>query len=345
MSDEKIKGLIDKILDEKKAIIVSKIHSAQEDIMTQLEGIKEIEDFYSYDVPEDFALAAPQEAGEEVKLLHEYTKKISMADSQLKLISLILEGINQFCSRGALFLLRDDKLVGWKGIGFSATGSNIGDDEIKKIFFSLSANTIFRYTLDTKRPYSGPPSSQPDDQLIYTRFGGPTPEKIFVLPFFVKGKAQAVIYTDMFPPQQIKEKEIEIIATVGEMSLDLLPLRQKILAKVKTREFMEDFSEGTGAETQLVQLNGGEIPKSLKSNDPERKARVIINDIMLYNKNKVEEALQSDSLVESMSDTIQQAKEEYLRKYDDLAVFEKQLIQILAKGDRDKLKGYRFEAI
>ncbi len=38
-----------------------------------------------------------------------------------------------------------------------------------------------------------------------------------------------------------------MISTVGEMSLDLLPLRQKILAKVKTKEFVEEIEENPSA--------------------------------------------------------------------------------------------------
>jgi hypothetical protein len=342
MSEEKLRALIDKILNEKKAIIVEKVHVAQEDIMTQLESIKESQGFETYQIPGDFKMAAEPQRSDEVNKIHEYTKEISTADNQLKLITKLLDGINCFCHRAALFLLRDDKLVGWKGKGFSGQNGEIGDEEIKKIFFSLSANTIFKYTLDKKEPYTGMPSSQPDDHLIYSRFGGGMPRKIFVLPFFVKGKPQAVVYSDAYEEEPIGEKEIEIIATIGEMSLDLLPLRQKLLAKVQTRKFLEDFHEAP--ENQLLQVEE-DLSKTIKSNDPERKARVIINDIILYNQKVVEDGRQNQNLADILGDTISQAKEEYLRKFDDLAVFEEQLVKILAKGDREALKGYQFETL
>ena len=40
-----------------------------------------------------------------------------------------------------------------------------------------------------------------------------------------------------------------------------------------------------------------------------------------------------------------QSKEIYLNKFDDLVPFETQLLETLADGDRDALKGYNFEAI
>jgi hypothetical protein len=342
MAENKLKEFIDKVLTEKKSIFVAKIHEAQEELMNRLETIKEPADFFSYNIPEDLKVARESPQGDLINILHESTKKISTADNQLKLITNLLDGINHFCTRAALFLVRDDKLVGWKGKGFSRQKDEISDDDIKKIFFSLSANTIFKHTLDTKEPYTGPPSSQPDDHLIYSRFGGEVPQKIFVLPFFVKGKPQAVIYTDTMGEKKIKEKEIEIITTIGEMSLDLLPLRQKLLAKVQTRKFLEDFSEAP--ENQLIELEDA-LPPSTRTNDPERKARVIINDIILYNQKTVDEGIKNRTLVQLLGDTIEQAKEEYLRKFDDLSVFEQQLIKLLAKGDRSVLQGYPFETI
>lgn len=345
MSKEQLREFIDKVLSEKKALIIAKIHDVQEDIMNQLENMKEPPDFLKYNIPENLKIAEASPQGDTINILHESTKKVSTADNQLKLITCLLEGLNHFCSRAALFLVRDDKLVGVKGAGFSKQNGEISDDDLKKIFFSLSANTIFKYTLEKKKPYNGAPSSQPDDHLIFSRFGGEMPKKIFVLPFFVKGKPQAVIYTDTMGQQKIGEKEIEIITTVGELSLDLLPLRQKLLAKVQTRKFLEDFNEAP--ENQLIEIEESlpSMPKSTRSNDPERKARVIINDIILYNQKMVDDGLKNGNLVEVLRDTIEQAKEEYLRKFDDLSVFEEQLIKILAKGDRSALQGYHFETI
>jgi len=245
-----------------------------------------------------------------------------------------------------LFLLREDKLVGWKGKGFSAVEGAIGDEEIKKIFFSLSANTIFKYVLERQKSYTGPPESQADDHIIYSRFGGPVPEKIFTLPFFVKGKPQAVIYADTFAGKPIGEKEIEMIAIVGEMSLDLLPLRQKILAKIKTREYPDEEEEAERAPVVQPPDTDDLTVISVKENDPERLARVIVNDIYLYNKKKVEDALTAgDNLYEFLQNTIMQSRELYLNKFTDLSPFERQLVETLARGRRELLKGYRFEVL
>lgn len=359
MAKDKLKKFVDDLLAAKRDMVFTKIDQVTNNIIMQLEELKGLSDFTQYNIPKELEIPGKGPEVNVIRILHRYIIKISIAANQLDLITNFLEGVNQFCSRAALFLLREDRLVGWKGKGFSGEGGEIGDEEIKKIFFSLSANTLFKYVLDEQKGYLGAPSPQPDDHLIYSRIGGKNPQKVFALPFFVKGKPQAVIYTDVYEGKTIGKKEIEILATVGEMSLDLLPLRQKILAKVKTQKYFDE-TEDEEAEAEAEEL--AEEPQmppsppeaededqtlpSIRENDPERLARVIVNDIYLYNKSKVDQVLQDgENLYDFLQNTILQSRELYLNKFSDLSPFEKQLIKTLARGNKEALKGYNFETL
>lgn len=354
MSNEKLKKFIDDLLAAKRDMVYTKMDQVTNNIIMHLEDMKELSHLTQYEIPKDIEIKEKKPEVNVIRILHRYIIKISIAANQLDLITNFLEGINQFCSRAALFLLREDKLVGWKGKGFSGEEGEIGDEEIKKIFFSLSANTLFKYVLDEQKGYLGPPSPQPDDHLIYSRIGGKTPYKVFALPFFVKGKPQAVIYTDVFEGIPVGKKEIEMLATVGEMSLDLLPLRQKILAKVKTQKYFDESDEDE-EEVMVKAQKPVSAPEaddeeqtlpSIRENDPERLARVIVNDIYLYNKNKVDQGLQDgENLYDLLQNTIIQSRELYLNKFGDLSPFEQQLIKTLARGNKDALKGYNFETL
>ena len=343
MSNERLKLLIDKILDEKKKEIIGKIDSFKNSIVSQLDDLKEFSDFSKFEMPQAIAMNDSAWESETIDILYEFVKKISSAEDQKNMITAMLEGIHKFSSRAALFLIKDDKLIGWNGSGFSGKDGEIKNDEMKNIFFSLSANTILKSVIGKKKSYSGKPLSQPDDHLIYNRFGGRYPDKIFVVPFFVKGKPQAVIYSDSMDNKKINEKEIEILAIVGEMSLDLLPIKRKIFARVQTKEYEDEetFVSEKAEETIIHE----ETAHSIVENDPNRKARVIINDIILYNQDVVEKGIQNRNLYNVLEDTILQAKEEYLRKFSNLSSFEKNLISILAKGDKNVLRGYKFETM
>lgn len=367
MADKTIKEWFKYTIEEKREEIKAHIEEARDEIFLRLEKLKYLDCLDGLDVPEEFAKPQPPpppSGPDPMEVLHNHVSQISKAINQLSLIDSLLAGIAGFSGRAALFLIRDDKLVGWSGKGFSTVPDSIKDEEVKKVFFSLSANTTFKSVLSEKKPYFGPPLAHPDDHLIYSRFGGLNPEKILVLPFSVKGKPQAVIYCDARDRQKIGSQEISILSTVGEMSLDLLPIRQKILSRIETHKFIEgvaapgQINEKVAAETaQEIQIDE-ELAKTpppaapsrpsspmpgISGVDPERKARVIINDIILYNRKAVDDGRMNRNLFQAMGDTILQAKEEYLRKCTDLDIFERNLIDILGDGDKDTLEGYPFE--
>lgn len=342
MKKEEIKNLIEKVINEKIQLLLNRIDTFQSNVFKDIEKLKDFNELVEFNVPDD--LADQNDVGAtaaEILVLNDHVKKIAAAQNQLVLIGSIIEGINHFCDRAAIFLLRDDKLIGWKGRGFSGHDGQINDEDLKRVFFSLSANTVFKNVIEHKINYMGEPICKPDDFLIYNRFGGGKPAKIFVLPFFVKGKPQAVIYADSLVDTPINHKIIEILATVGELSLDMLPIRQKILTKIKTQEFVGEPESEVKVNERAVEFEKTSVPA--KANDPERYARVIINDIILYNKKVVDDGIKNKNLYEVLKETLLQAKELYMRRSSDLRYFEEQIVKILAKGDREVLKGYNFE--
>ena len=101
--------------------LITRIEHTKSGILQELEELKR--------------LSSTMGSGEAVENLYSYVKKISASVNQINLISNLLRGINVFCSRTAIFLLRDDKLVGWGGSGIMAGTEPMKDTELKKIFF------------------------------------------------------------------------------------------------------------------------------------------------------------------------------------------------------------------
>jgi len=351
VSDEKIREFVDSLLSERANQIADQISSTENTIFAELEKIKKLNSRMDYRLPAGMTSSGDSAglAGG-LSLIHKYTMEISAATTQLKLIGLILEGVANFCSRAAIFLIRDDKLVGFEGKGFDRTESEISDREVKKIFVSLSANTTFKYVIKHDEAYRGDRYGHQDNSLIFDRFGKPMPREILVIPFFVKGKPQAVIYTDHVPDHgRFMADAIEIITKVGEMSLDLLPLKQKMKTRVKTQKLLEDEHtvEDTQPDSGITKETRQEEMDDLTSKQKKarRFARVTISDIILYNKDKVEKARKEKNIYAALKDTILQARESYLSKFNELEFFERELLNTLAEGDEEALKGYKFESI
>ncbi len=156
MTNEEIKNFVEKVINEKIQMLLNRIDTFQSTMFRDIEKLKELDELVKFTLPEDFAdRNGASDSGAEIAFLNEYVKKIASASNQLLLIGGIIEGINHFCDRAALFLLRDDKLVGWKGKGFSGADGQISDEELKRIFFSLSANTVLKSVIETEEELPG----------------------------------------------------------------------------------------------------------------------------------------------------------------------------------------------
>lgn len=351
--ENKMKEAIDSFLAEKSNQIANQVSSSEDVIFAELEKIKKMSGDLDFQPPGGWT----KESGDHrsIRIIHQYTLSVSQSMNQMKLISTMLEAVGHFCSRAAFFLLRDDKLVGWRGKGFDESDSEMTDKGIKSMFVSLSADTTFKAVLQKKEVFRGGPRDHKDNHLIFNRFGDSLPGEIVVFPFLVKGKPQAVFYVDrMGKRETFGLQEIEILIQMGEMSLDLLPLKQKMKARVKTQKFLEDDGGDEAEEPRPRPDEAGitkETPRGEETDlNPQqekarRYARVTISDIVLYNKEKVEQARENRNIFEVLEDTIMQAKEAYLMKHNDLLFFEKELLDSLALGDKEALKGYRFEKI
>ena len=116
MKRDEIHGLIEGILNEKLQLMLGRIDLFQNSFISQIDHLKQLDELVQFEVP----AAIHQESDEAgtVASLHHTVKEIAGAANQLGLITSLLEGINVFCRRSALFLLREDKLVGWRGRGF-----------------------------------------------------------------------------------------------------------------------------------------------------------------------------------------------------------------------------------
>ena len=114
------------------------IEKTKLNLVSELNKIKELE-------------ISQKGSGSSVAKMYDATIKISTSTDQINIIMEMLTGINNFCDRTAIFLIKEDKLKGWGGAGFSKENSDITDKEVKKIFFSLTANTVFKEVLKTKK--------------------------------------------------------------------------------------------------------------------------------------------------------------------------------------------------
>ncbi len=190
MKKEEVKTLIEKIVNEKIQLLLNRIDTFQNSMFKNMEKLKDFDELLEINIADDFSgQSAGDDSSEDIVVLNEYVKKIAAASNQLILIGNVIEGINRFCDRAAIFLLRDDKLVGWKGKGFSGDNGQITDDDLKKVFFSLSANTVFKNVIETRKIIHGRPDLQAGRLFDLQPFGRGQTEEDFRSAIFRQGQA------------------------------------------------------------------------------------------------------------------------------------------------------------
>lgn len=138
---------------------------------------------------------------------------IEFAKSQTEILEALLQGLQDFSQRAALFVLRDDALHGWSGFGFDgnvkAWKSTLNEDPILRTV----ASSRSRMLLDGAVPAFIP--------------SGPSVVRSMISPLVLKGKVSALVYADSGDGGKLDHYSADILVKAASLVIDIFPLRQK----------------------------------------------------------------------------------------------------------------------
>ncbi len=138
---------------------------------------------------------------------------IEYAKSQAEILEALLQGLQDFSQRGALFVLREDAVQGWSGFGFEgnvkAWKGSLNDDPILRTV----ASSRSRMLLDGAVPAFIPP--------------GPQVQRSMISPLILKGKVSALVYADSGEGGKLDHYSADILVRTASLVIDIFPLRQK----------------------------------------------------------------------------------------------------------------------
>jgi hypothetical protein len=274
----------------------------------------------------------------------ELVKKIGESDTQSKILDLLMEGLKRYTTRAYFFIKKGDKIVCFKSLGTKAK-------KTKNILMPDSLDTSLKFVFEKGEIYYGNTDTFSEEYILLKKLEPPETNTIFVLPLKVKGKPMAVVYIDN-KGEEISNKDLlEILVEVVSMSLDLLPIKKWITASFeqkkgkKTEKIIGEDS--TKEEIEEVAPLSEEEMKEHKN--AQRLSRVIISDIISYNRDKIDEGIQRGNIYKYIKTEIDQASAHFYNKVDEKIwkrenYFEQDLIEKVAKGDKKLLDGYNFKS-
>lgn len=263
---------------------------------------------------------------------------IQDAASQAEILKKLLEGTAQFAARVALFVVRGGSVTGWQGLGFD------DNDAISGANLATSSPLVARAMRD--RNIAEGPASDFEASVI-KKLKAPSDGRCAVLPLVVKDKVAALLYADAGTTagNSLASAPLSSLMRFAGVWLELNALR-------KSEHIPGDEPQAAAAAAPAVAPGPTVAPETSVENDSEigkkarRFAKLLVEEIKLYNQSKVTEGRENRDLYERLKEDIEKSRATYEKRYgQSLAAsgeyFNQELVRILADNDI-KLMGNNF---
>ncbi len=292
--------------------------------------------------------AAP--AGATSDLLKAAVNSVQDANSQADILSALVEEATRFAPRCALFVIRSGSGVGWRASG-------LGNDEaIKTIQVDTNRGLAGRAMQD--RLPAAAAAEEFDDKFLST-FGAPREgTNALLLPLVVREKVAALLYADAggTAAGTLDASALECLVRMTGLWLEVLAARkagtQATIAEPPPAPAEKPLAAAAGAEPSPPPAPAAEpapsIAASAGDDEVHKKARrfakLLVDEIKLYNRNKVEEGRRRKDLYQRLKEDIDKSRAAYEKRYGQTPAasgdyFTQELIRILGDGDATALGG------
>ena len=151
---------------------------------------------------------------------------IESARSQVDVLSRFLTRVNAHASRVALLVLRNDRLTGWKSVGFDASGGR--DEAVRALDLSGEDDPFVAALLKSQRSMLAEP---PDESGPLRRaLSGQAPARTLLVPMVIRDRLAGIVCADELPGEEgrLNEAAVEVLTFVTGLAVDLLAARKKI---------------------------------------------------------------------------------------------------------------------
>jgi hypothetical protein len=272
---------------------------------------------------------APAPGASPSDLLNAAAAAIHESGSQADILRHLLEGEARFAGRVALFVVKGNAISGWQGIGFE------DNDAIKTLSIQTGSGLVGK-AIHARNPAAG--SAQEFDAGFVKSMKAPADGQCLVLPLVVKDKVAAMIYADAgtVPGGTLDSSGLQALTRFAAIWLELAALR-----KAGGSSATEEVPQPAVAMAASAPVSS---PATAGSDEDElhkkarRFAKLLVEEIKLYNQPRVEEGRQHKDLYDRLKVDIEKSRSTYDKRYAESAVasadyFTQELIRILADND------------
>lgn len=274
----------------------------------------------------------------------------------------LLEGASNFSGRVALFIVKGNSLAGWQGRGFK------DNEKVKSATISASEGLASR-AINDRTPVAAS-ASEFDDGFI-SSVGSPAQGNANVLPLLVKDKVPAVMYADGGSDKQGKSdaSALQLLVRTAGLWLEVLAMRKAgVVTTASSPEAAAAAVESAAMLTPTPLPGSIKVPEAamaaaapksapapaapagIQPGDEEvhkkakRFAKLLVDEIKLYNQGKVNEGRQNRDLYDRLKEDIEKSKATYDKRYGSTPAssanyFNDEIVRVLADNDAALMGG------
>jgi hypothetical protein len=314
-------------------------------------------------------LAAAGTAGGSAALYDAF-RCITAADSQTEILQRLLAAAGSFASRSAVLIVKGEKLVGWRGRGFAQS------EKVRSLSLAAEGEAGWRQAAQ-HAPGAGDaaPAAAPLAQQFFSLLGPPADSRAYLFPLTVHDRAVAVLYGDAGEDGgRLDVHGLELLAGMTGMYLEVwsarphagvapsaapavaeaaasaapmeavpAPLIQPVEPRAPEPAVVLEPAPAPAAAAAARAPAGPDlagIPES--EHDVHKKAfrfaKLLVDDLILYNKAKIEQGMAQRDVYAAIKDDIDKSRAAYEKKWGKTPAgktdyFHQLLVLRVAQGD------------
>ena len=273
-------------------------------------------------------------------LLDSAIHSIQDSTSQTDILRALLDGAAHFSSRVALLVIKGDSAAGWQARGFDDNNS------IKKLSVDAGSGLTGR-ALQVHGTASG--SANDFDSKFISQMGAPKTGKAWVIPLLVRDKIPAVLYADVGTRSdgESDTPALQLLVRAAGLWLEILALRKS--AGAGTIEAPHEAPAEESAPAAHAAAAAAAVAEPAHAAQPsaaddevhkkaKRFAKLLVDEIKLYNQAKVNEGRQHRDLYNRLKEDIEKSRSSYDKRYGNTPAasgdyFNQEVVKVLAEND------------
>ncbi|MEW6337943.1 MAG: hypothetical protein AB1625_11155 [Acidobacteriota bacterium] len=158
---------------------------------------------------------------------------LASATHRDQVASLVLDNLEAFALRVALFSIHQGKVMGW-----AARGPEILDEDFHTLILPLDRPSVFLNLAKGVDLHAGPVAGGEGNELLLDALGDPTPKEAVIAPIRVRSRVVALLWLDQGGASvaDISIADVQEVARLAGLALETLVIRQKIRSGARLTE-------------------------------------------------------------------------------------------------------------